>query len=213
MDNHLLRFRHPDLQYVVWDLETENLRLCGSNKPWQLYYMLCSGNEVTKRQNFYLKWPNLNVGKGAARVTGFDPAVVKAEGVEPKKALEDFLPHLMDKKRLVIGHNLIHFDSCVVHWAFKEVGIPSDYSWMDRLLDTNCLARGWKNGQLPKENEPMLAWQFRMHDLRTKGVKTSVGVLAKEFGIPHDPRTLHKAENDVPVCWTIYKTLLQKMEI
>ena len=66
----LLRFKF-DQKYVIFDTETEGLNLV-SSKPWQLAWIETTGKNITRKQNRFLKWSELNVSEEAAKITGFD---------------------------------------------------------------------------------------------------------------------------------------------
>ena len=66
----LLRFKFNQ-KYVIFDTETEGLNLVTS-KPWQLAWIEAEGKKITKKQNRFLMWEDLNVSEDAARVTGFN---------------------------------------------------------------------------------------------------------------------------------------------
>ena len=66
----LLRFKFNQ-KYVIFDTETEGLNLVTS-KPWQLAWIEAEGKKITKKQNRFLMWEDLNVSEDAARFTGFN---------------------------------------------------------------------------------------------------------------------------------------------
>ncbi len=67
----LLRF-NPNQKYVLFDFETCGLNL-GSlrNKPWQLAFLTIENQKVTDKADYWLKWDDINVSEGAAKVTGW----------------------------------------------------------------------------------------------------------------------------------------------
>ena len=61
MKEKLLRFR-KDQKYLIFDYETCNLNLvAGDNKPWQLAFIVAQGDKVLEKQDYWLKWDDLNV--------------------------------------------------------------------------------------------------------------------------------------------------------
>ena len=69
MKKDLLRF-DKDQKYITWDVETEGLNLVHS-KPWQIAWIVCQGDKVLEKFDFYIKWDDLKVSEDAARITGF----------------------------------------------------------------------------------------------------------------------------------------------
>lgn len=214
MDENLLRYKFPTFKYLVIDTETCDLRLFGlGNYPWAIAYLVCEGDKIIEQNDYLLKWPNLKVSKDAAQITRFDPKIIDEHGLDPRFILEDIIKKLNNTDYNIVGQNILNFDCYILHHAAKELGLSLDYKWLERLLDTNCIARGWKNNQKPKENESLLAWQFRMNELRVKGIKTSNKALAKEFSLPYDEDEAHRALFDVNLSKKIFKELIWKIEI
>lgn len=197
MEN-LLRDNKEKL-FAFLDFETENLCLSSCcNKPWQASMILYRNNKIEKELDFYIKWPEgLNVSKEAARHTNFNPETVERLGKSPEEVLDN-LDKCFNEADVIAGHNLFGFDVYIAQGFYKKLNRPS-YNIVPKLLDTFALAKAYKLEipYNPKEN--FQAWQYRMVHRIEKGVKTSLGVLAREFGIAHDPTQLHNALVDLRV--------------
>jgi DNA polymerase III epsilon subunit-like protein len=180
-------------------------------KPWQLGFCIYEKGEEVFSYSSYLKWPNLNVSPGAARATHFNPLIVEKEGKDPKEVLEFFWKHLYDEKYTIAGHNILGYDVQINNVARRELGFQPDYSYVPRCLDSNAIARGIKLERLPKPGEDLVAWQYKMLDIRAKGVRTSITALCKEWDIPFDENRLHEAIYDVRCNYQIFKKIVQKL--
>lgn len=212
MSNLLLRERFYDTYFLCFDFETEGLNQY-LHRPWQLFFFISRGSKILEQHNIYIKWPDLNVSPEAAAVTGFDQRIIDEKGQDPHEALAFFDSCLYRPEYLIVGANIINYDAMIHNTWRRAFGIYSDWSWLERLYDTNCIARMWKENLQFNRGDNWLLFQYKLNNLVKKGLKTSVGTLAKEFNIPHDPKTLHMAHNDVPVTFEIFKQLVFKTEI
>ena len=67
MNDNLLRFNNSQ-KYIVLDTETESLNLVKS-RPWQVAWIIAEGKQIKSKHSHFIKWPNLTVSEGAAKVT------------------------------------------------------------------------------------------------------------------------------------------------
>lgn len=179
------------------DVETECLTLheC-KNRPWQISMIILNNNRIIREHDFYVKWEEpLDVSKGAAIATRFDPSIIESKGLPPEVILKtvDFELSNCD---YVVGHNILGFDAYIIMGFYRKVG-ATPFNIYPKAIDTFSLAKAWKTEQLPKQNENIVAWQLRMYHKRVKGLKCSLGALGKEFDIEHDYDSLHSAINDL----------------
>ena len=94
MKEDLLRFNKSQ-KYLIFDFETCNLNLASSrNKPWQLAFLICNGNNILESKDFYIKWDDLQVSKDAAKITGFKRAKYNKLAVDAKVVLKEFESYL-----------------------------------------------------------------------------------------------------------------------
>lgn len=71
MSKELLRFK-KNQKYVFFDFETCGLNLGSTrNKPWQLAFIVIENNKIIEECDYWLKWKDLKVSEGAAKVTGW----------------------------------------------------------------------------------------------------------------------------------------------
>ena len=85
----LLRFKFNQ-KYVIFDTETEGLNLVTS-KPWQLAWIEAEGKKITKKQNRFLMWDDLNVSEDAAKITGFDKKDYLSKAEHPAVVFKEFM--------------------------------------------------------------------------------------------------------------------------
>lgn len=194
---NLLRFR-KDLEVAVIDLETEGLHV-GRSRPWQCAIVLFKGDQVVEKHNLFPLWKDLNVSPGAAIATRFDHGQYLSVATDPLECLKTLRHYLHNPNYIKVMHNGLGYDNMVeATWA-RELGQRVDYSWLPQLVDTNCIAKAMKLGVKPDTSSPQdfLAHQFKLSEVRVKGMKTNLTALGKEFKIEYDYATLHEGMNDV----------------
>ena len=206
----LLRYRRGQ-KFLIMDFETCHLNLAIDNYPWQVAWLIADDTGILEKHNHFLQWGDkLNVSDGAAKATGFDPRVIKAQGEDPKKIYQKFRDDLDNPEYIKVGHNLINFDIYVERLWAREVGLPHNWSYLNSLIDTNCLAKAIKKG-IRVDRENFLAWQFRTISLFEKGLKTNMTLLCKEYKLDVDLERFHKADYDIEKNLEIWNK--QKWEI
>lgn len=198
-------FDNDNQKYLIWDLETCNLNLLNNNLPWQIGFLLAEGNKIINSKSYMLKWPNLKVSEGAARATRFNMTEYKAKAVNPAPVLEEFESYLYNKDYSIIYHNGLGFDTYVHNiWRNALGKNEPDFSYLDRVYDTNALAKGIKLGIKRQKNQNFLAYQYSMLSIVQKGLKTNLTSLGKELGIEFNYETLHNATEDVKLNFIIW---------
>lgn len=203
MDANLLRFNYHQ-KYLVFDFETCNVNLIHNNFPWQLAFLLCEGFDIKESHNFYIKWPNLPISKDAARITRFNREEYDSLSQDPKQVLSFFEKYLYNPEYRIIVHNGIAFDTYVHTFYRKQLGKPPDYSYLERLIDTDSLARAIKKGVKLNSGDNLLAFLYKTHTIIEKGLKTNLTALGKELKIDYDYANLHRADKDIPLNWLVW---------
>ncbi len=213
MDSHLLRFQDKQ-RYVIWDCETEALNLSIDNKPWQLGFLICEGNRILETHTHFIRWPNLNISKDAARVTRFDINLYNEKAEEPNYVLDKFDSYLYDEKYINIGHNIVSFDIYIHNIYRKLLGKKTDYSYVNRSIDTNSLAKILALGIKPEiERKDWKTWMFRMSSFYRKGMKTNLTAMGKSFNIDADYNNLHQASLDVDLNFKVWNKMKYMVHI
>lgn len=206
---NLLRF-NTEQRYLMWDVETEGLNLFTS-RPWEISYAICTAKAIESIVVRRLNWPNLRVSDEAARITRFNMADHLKRAEDPMVVLKDFESLALDEQYLPAGHNIMGFDGYVYRTWRRALGLPDDISLHHRFIDTNCLFKGYKKGFVPTGDR--FVYQWKLLNYREKGLKSSLGVCCREFGIPYDERQAHDAKYDTQVNHAVLKELIWKIEI
>ena len=196
MDEEYLRF-DKEKEYVFLDCETLNLCLNSChNLPWQIAMIKVVGDKQTAVKNFYLKWDtSLKISADAARITKFNPKLFEQKAVPP----EDVFPTIedwLDNCDYIVGHNFLGFDLYLIKDLYKYFG-KSYRHLVEKIIDTNCVAKGLKTNIYYKNDQSFLEYQYKMYSERRKGIKTNLSALGKEFEIKHDYDKLHDAVIDL----------------
>jgi DNA polymerase III epsilon subunit-like protein len=197
-EKDLIRFNNS-FDYIIIDGESCNLNLQDPNNlAWQFGLLECKGNEIIKENNIYIKWPKLSVSKDAARITRFSMDIIDEKGISPKEAMGILDDYIYNNKYRIIFHNGLRFDVYLHNNCRKSLGIKPDYSYINRTIDTDALAKGIKLNHKydGANNNDFLAYQYKMSSIVRKGLKTNLTLLGKENGIEFDYENLHNGIND-----------------
>jgi DNA polymerase III epsilon subunit-like protein len=210
MQKDLLRFK-KDQKYIVFDTETESLSLA-MTRPWQLSWLVCDFSTVLKNENHYIKWEDLNISADAARITRFDLNFWKNNAEEPQIVWDNFSKYLYNPEYLIVGANLFGFDIFVLNNLMNHLGFKSNYSYVDRIIDIQCLQKGIYSGlkSIPSDRT---SWQYQMYHTVTKGVKTSVKHLCGLYQIDYNDNKAHDAVYDNLKCFDIFKKQIFTIDI
>ena len=212
MDEHLLRF-DKDKSIVFIDCETFNLCLNKShNLPWQISMVRLQGDKIVAEKAYHVKWDtHLSISDEAARITRFSQSKLNKLGLPPEEVLPTVIDWL-DSADYVSVHNLLGFDLYLIKDFYAFMG--QDYKHLvNKIIDTLSIARGVKLGLKFKSNESFLAYQYRMNQVRKRGLKTSLAALGKEYEIQHDYANLHDALTDLKLNVKIWNKLKWQVDI
>ena len=207
----LHRFKKKQ-KYLVFDFETESLNLFFS-RPWQVAFHILEGDKIIESHDYFILWDNLNVSRDAAVATRFSLKTYREKAQEPKKVLKIIEDFIYDDSFILIGHNILGFDIYQHNTWRRECGLKSDYSYINRLIDTNCIEKAIEFNIPLKENENRLAFQYRLLNKKAKGVKTGIDACCKKYNIPVDPQKRHQALYDVELNGIIWNKQKWAFEI
>ena len=132
---------------------------------------------------------------------------------DARKCLDVFEKYFYDPSYLIIGHNVLGFDVYMHNIHRILCGLKSDYSYMDRIIDTNCIARAIKNKIDIKFETDALSFQYKLLNLRTKNIKTNLKQLCKDYSIEFKDEKLHDALYDVEKTFEVFQSMIWKQEI
>lgn len=208
----LLRYQ-DNQRYVIADFETEGLSLHHS-RPWQLSYAICTNRQIESIVTKYPLYKDINVSDEAARVTRFDKKRYLEMAEDPVKILADFEAVVTDPSIFTVFHNGLGFDAYVWQTMRRLQGKPTDWTYINRMIDTLCLSRAYRHNMTPDRND-FLAWQYKMLTLRSraKGFGASLGAMAREFQIPYDERFAHDSEYDLKITHQVFVKLIWSLEV
>jgi DNA polymerase III epsilon subunit-like protein len=210
MQTDLLRFDKQQ-KYVTFDFETEGLNLVHS-KPWQIAWTVSQADKTLEKFDVYIKWDDLKVSDGAAKVTGFSYEHYERRATDPKEAYKLFHKYLYDPQYKLIGQNVLGFDVYILNIWRKLIGLKTDYSFVERIIDTRCLAMAIAK-QIPIQRDDLISWQYRLLNHRDKKVKASQLSLLKKYEIPFNEKLLHDAIYDCEMTYRIFKKQLFEIEL
>lgn len=205
----LLRFSQRKV--LLADFETQRLNLMADNLPFELSWAVTTHKGVLKTHSHYLKWPNFKMSPDAARITRFQQSWVD-NGDDPREILDHFESYLLDDQYDFVGQNWLGFDDSVYKQWRAALGLKPNFTYLKRLYDTNLLCRAYKMGWKPNRAN-LLAWQFKVMDAYKKGVKTSLGLMAKEFGMEVDETQQHGAAYDLVLNDFVHRKVINLIEI
>ncbi len=213
MKESLLRF-NKNQKYIIFDYETCNLNLVSEeNKPWQLAFMVTQNGKVVEEADYLLDWKNLKVSPEAARITGFSKRKYDKLKSCPQKALTHFEKYLYDKNVIKVGHNILGFDTYIHNIHRKLCGKKTDYSYINEILDTVCLAKAIKKDIKPSSDTSLLSWQYRLLNHKERGLKTNLLQCCKDYDISFDPKKLHDALYDIRKNFEFFNKMLWEVEV
>lgn len=203
--------RYSDRKLIIPDFETQRLNLMQDNLPFQLAWIVSDKTGILERHNYYFHWPNFRMSPDAAKITRFNPEWVK-NGTDPEFILNAFESYLFNDKYDIASQNWLGFD-IYIHKNWREaLGKKPDYSYKNRVYDTNVLAKAYKLGIKPDRTN-LLAWQYKLVDFKQRGLKTNLGGMAKELGMEVEEGRLHEAGYDLEVNDFVHRKLINMIEI
>tara|TARA_R110000772_G_scaffold62943_5_gene141155 strand:- start:293 stop:934 length:642 start_codon:yes stop_codon:yes gene_type:complete len=213
MRDTLLRF-NPSQKYMFFDFETCGLNL-GSlrNKPWQLAFIIIDGGAVVEEHDYWLKWKDIRVSAGAAKVTGWTQKNYDQKAIDPSAPIDHFEKYLYDDEYIKVGHNILGFDVYMHGICRRLLGKKPDYSYIDSMVDTLCLSRGINNDIKINRKEDLLQWQYKMLSLRKSKGRNRLVDLCKQYDISFDPKKLHNALYDIQKNYDVFKKLIWNIEV
>lgn len=208
----MLRFNKQQ-KYICFDFETCHLNLLSqTNKPWQLSYIIANGQNIVKESDNYIFWKDLQISPEARQITRFDDNLYAEKAKDPEAVLNEFEKYLYDQDYLIVGQNLLGFDIYIHNIYRKILGKTSDFNYISRIIDTNCIAKAIKKNIKPPK-EDFIYWQLKLNNFTEKGLRTSIKTQLKEYKIDFDENMLHNSLYDVQMNFKIFQNQLWQIEI
>jgi DNA polymerase III epsilon subunit-like protein len=207
----LLRFKF-DQKYVIFDTETEGLNLV-SSKPWQLAWIEATGKKITKKQNRFLMWDDLNVSEDAAKVTGFNYGSYVKKAEDPLVVYKEFMDLISQDDVIIVGQNLLGYDIYILGVIARKLGLNIDYSFVNRIFDTKAIATALAKGNKTPDKDDFMAWQIKWLHYRERGLRTNQKRLLEHYDIKFDEKKLHDALYDIEKNFEIFMKQLWELDI
>jgi DNA polymerase III epsilon subunit-like protein len=207
----LLRFKF-DQKYVIFDTETEGLNLV-SSKPWQLAWIEATGKKITKKQNRFLMWDELNVSEEAAKITGFKKSDYLSKAEDPAVVFKEFMDLINQDDVIIVGQNILGYDLYMLGVIARNLNIKIDYSFAKRCFDTKAIATAITKGNKTPEKGDFLSWQLRYLNHRERGLKTNQKFLLQHYDIKFDEAKLHDALYDIEKNFEIFQKQIWEIEV
>lgn len=211
MLNDLLRFNKKQ-KYLVFDYETEGLNLHFS-RPFQLSFITGDLVQNFKEYDFYIDIPDLKISPDAMRITKFSWEKYNALKKDKKLVLEKFEEYLYDPEYLIVGHNTLGFDTYIHNTHRRICGKKTNYSYIPRMIDTNCVAKSIKMNIDFDESVPMIERMYKLNSVRDRKIKTSLRFLLKENSIDFDEEKLHDSLYDIQKNFELFRKQLWMTKI
>lgn len=213
MRKNLLRFNKQQ-KYVFFDFETCGLNL-GSlrNKPWQLAFIVIHDGQVVEQCDYWLKWKDIKVSEGAAKVTGWTQKKYDEKAVDPIKPIEHFEKYLYDPEYIKVGHNILGFDVYMHGICRRLIGKDPDYTYLNQLIDTLPISRAVQENISLQSDDNLIQWQYKILSLKKSKSKNKLIDLCKKYDIPFNPQKLHDALYDINKNYEVFKKLIWNIEI
>lgn len=207
----LLRFKF-DQKYIIFDTETESLNLV-SSKPWQLAWIEATGKKITKKQNRFLMWDDLNVSEDAAKVTGFNYDNYVKQAEDPFVVYKEFMDLISQDDVIIVGQNILGYDIYILGVIARKLGLDIDYSFVNRIFDTKAIATALAKGNKTPDKDDFIAWQIKWLHYRERGLKTNQKRLLEYYDIKFDEKKLHDALYDIEKNFEIFIKQLWELDI
>lgn len=213
MDEHLLRY-DKDKELVFIDFETENLCLHDfKNIPWQVALIKTKGGIKTDERDYYIEWDRkLSVSPQAAMITKFSYSTYKSKAI-PYREIFPTIEDWLENCDHIVGHNILGFDMYLIKNYYEAMG-KSYQHLVEKTIDTYCLSKAMKlDIQHKPEMESLLEFQYKLINLKKRGIKTNLKQMGIDFGIEHDYDNLHNALADLELNLKVWNKLKWAVEV
>lgn len=204
-----------DKKVFLWDKEACCLNLTSHiNLPWQIAWIIADKKGVIEKEVRYIKWDKLPISEEAAKITRFNWDVYNEKAQDPSEILEEFESYIYDDNYWAVGHNILNYD-VYVHGIWREkLKKRKDYSYINRCIDTNCLAKAVeKQISYTSKNEDFIYWQYKLNHYIERGLKTNIGQQCKKHNLDFDENKAHDALYDIEKNYELLKIYARKLQI
>lgn len=203
--------KYPD-SYIVWDLETTGFDGL-KNHIVEIGMFKVDNGEVSETKRWVLNH-SIEIPEEITNINGMTKAIIDAEGMDPKVALEEFLGYVRDS-RANITHNGVKFD--IIFFCnqlkfvlgYEDEMVKKIQGHLQRTaIDTAMMFKGNMH-QIPRMwNENFHQYANRVGEQILRG-KFNLGVCCDELGVDKSKVTQHRALGDVELTHEIYKIMVK----
>ncbi len=88
-----------------------------------------------------------------------------------------------------------------------------DYSYIDRSIDTVCLAKALKNDIKFKHDEDYFSWQYKLNNMMDRKSKKKLIDLCKHYELEIDEDKLHDAMYDIEQNYEVFKKMIWEVDV
>ncbi len=207
------RLSHNKHQKIILiDAETEGLSL-HLHRPWQMAYSIWRDGKILKSRDLYPWYPDLDVNRRAAEITGFDWNVYREKAIDKELVWKEIAEYLYDDEFLVAGHNVIGFDFYMIKRLGLDSGDWRGFDFSERTLDTLCLSRMLHQGTRPDLNN-FFGSQLKEIGRPPRGSKkATLSAMADHFRVDYDKTKLHDASYDLFLNAQVMEKLIYALDI
>lgn len=208
-----MQFKHNQ-KFVCYDYETTGLNLLYS-EPWQLSWTTHNGFYDDKEFDRFIDVPNLSekLPHFLKKKCHFNEEKYNDLKKPAKQVLEEFLSFIDDSKYMSIGQNILGFDIYILDQMKRSVGIPINYNFLPRSIDTFCLGKAVREEIPVPRTGSFIEWQYKIYNNRELKSKASLAALTKYLGVPYDTKKHHNAIEDCKMTFEVFKQLRGRLKI
>ena len=202
-----------DQDYICFDGETEGLNLYYS-RPWQWSFLVCKGQKVLEKHDYYINQPNLDLSPKLKKMCGFDQKRYDSEAISELEAASIFQKYIDDPKFKVIGQNILNYDIFIWNSMMLRQFGEVNHEYLERCLDTRAFFIARQHELEPRGGVDLLNWQLRiLNDKEYKFTKSNSKLILKTLGIDFDEGMLHNSLYDVLKTHEIWIQLKSKFNL
>jgi DNA polymerase III epsilon subunit-like protein len=170
------------------------------------------GGKKIDERDFLIKWDtNLKISEDARRITRYPEGLIQTTGKKFDDVF-DTIRDWLDSCDYIVGHNILGFDFYLIKEMYLLKGLRANHL-VNKILDTNCLAKGIKYGIPKMSKETLIEYQYKLLHTYRKGIKTNLTALGKDYNIDHDYDNLHNAIVDLDLNLKVWNKIKFQVEI
>lgn len=199
-----------DIDLVVWDLETSGFKAPDS-KILEIGAFIIRGDSIEEKR--WVLDNKIEIPEEITAINGMTNEIVSAEGIDPKKAIEEFMALLLLGKQHVT-HNGFNFDMpFLVNTAKELLGYDDEratalHSELEAFAFDTAVWFKAKNMPLYRmDDEAYSVFAYRVMRERVPGLKFNLGVCCDDMGVDRTGIVQHRALADVKLTYELYKKI------